>query len=275
MAQESLRRRIYSNSVVRFGAKGWTLVRTPGALRERPRESLHYLLHSRELSNHTYELSNLDEMAAALAEALEIGGDQLSAYANELLADQELRDALSAGLRTNPRRDDEPRYGKRTMDYGIIRARKPQVVVELGTHDGLGSAVILRALQRNAAEGEDGRLICLDIGEEAGWLVPDELRERMSVQLGDARETLEPLVSEHGVDFFISDIGPYYDGKEWVFETARRHARGELVIRDEFDEITVLREFAGRGGARYAAFEERPQGHFTSGHMIGVAVFLP
>jgi predicted O-methyltransferase YrrM len=271
---ESLRRKVGANPIVRFGYKAMIVSRTPGALRKRPKESIRYLFRSREVSNYTYELSNMEEMIAVVADALGTDRERVSSYARELYGDDELREALAAGFRTNPRRNNDARYGKRTMDYSIIRARRPRVVVEVGTHDGLGTAVMLRAQQRNASEGDDGKVLCFDSFDEAGWLIPEDLRDRMSLYVGDARQTLEPVLQEHGVDYVNCDIGPYWVGQAEVYDVVCRYARGELVIRTEVvDHTSVLADVAKRHDAYYVTFRERPERHFAPGNLIGIAAF--
>ena len=273
MAGEGLRRRIGGNPVARFGYRAMVVGRSPEA-RKKPRESIRYLFRSREVSNYTYEIANVDEMVSLLADALGSDAERVSGLVEELHNDGELREALVAGLRTNPRRDHEARYGKRAIDYCIIRIRKPRMVVELGTHDGLGTAVMLRALQRNAAEGDDGRVITCDTAEEAGWLVPENLRDRMTFHVGDAREIVERAAQEHGVDYLNCDIGPHWEGKAEVYEGLCRDARGEFVIRTEvLDDTSALPEIARRHGARYVSFKERPERHFWPGNLIGIAAF--
>jgi methyltransferase family protein len=270
---ESMRAWLARNPIARFFFRVVTVVRAPGALRKRPGESLRYLLRSRELSNYTYELANPEQIDELLSEVLAVERESVAAYREELHGDDWLRGALSDGLRTNPKRDREPRYGKRALDYCIVRLRRPRLLIELGTHDGLGAAVILRALERNAEDGDDGRLHCLDLNEEAGWLVPDPLRSRMSLRVGDIRETLGPALDEGKVDYLNSDVAPNYPDKAWTLEAVTGRAHEDLVIRDEVDEGATLARIADRDGARYGVFQEQPLRHFHSGNLIAVAAF--
>lgn len=57
-----------------------------------------------------------------------------------------------------------------TSAYLIARLAKPRLIVETGIRSGLGSMLILRALQRNAAEGAPGELVSVDVAPNAGWL---------------------------------------------------------------------------------------------------------
>ena len=66
----------------------------------------------------------------------------------------------------------------------------PEVAVETGILDGLGSRSMLRALQRNAEVGRDGRLWSFDIMPGAGALVPDRLAGRWTPLYEDTEEGL-------------------------------------------------------------------------------------
>jgi len=211
-------------------------------------------------------------MVDVLAYVLRLDRDEVRIYLDELDADEELRDELSATLRAESRRNNTPSYGKRAMDYCVVRLRRPATVVELGTFDGLASSLILRALQRNAADGHEGELHTFDTDAGAGWLVPDALRDRMTLHVGDAREALGPVLAEHGVDFLNSDIGPNYPDKGWALETICNHASGELVIRDEEADGSLPR-LAKQRGARHRSFREQPVRHFWPGNLVGLAAF--
>jgi len=112
--------------------------------------------------------------------------------------------------------------------YGLVRALRPGTVVETGTASGISTAYLLAALDRNGT----GRLLSIDLpfeggelqplvagtsidlydasplppGKEPGWAIPDELRARWELRLGDAREVLPALLAEVGeIDLFFHD----------------------------------------------------------------------
>jgi hypothetical protein len=72
--------------------------------------------------------------------------------------------------------------------YAVVRALKPQLIVETGIKQGLGSLVLLAALERNAGEGGSGRLISFDIDPFSGWVVPQRLRARCGRLANHRRE---------------------------------------------------------------------------------------
>jgi hypothetical protein len=276
---ERLKQRLARAWLLRFAVRLQVLLHNRSAARKRPRDALGYLFRSRELSNFTYELENMDDLARAVAEGLGAPVASVRECIDELDRDTELRDELRALLGANPKRDSDPRYGYRYMYYCVVRLTHPEVVVEVGTHDGLGAALLLRALERNAAAGHPGELHTLDQTAEAGWLIPQRLRERCTHHTGDATETLEPLLRERGCGFLIDDIGFAFPGKPWLFEAALGQATRPLTIASEFpartdgDPPTALFEAAEVHGGRYAEFVEQPRQHFWPGHAQGLASF--
>src|SRR3954453_23476115 len=129
----------------------------------RPRDAAWYVLHSRELLNFTYELLNEPELAALVAGPLRADKGRAGGYLRELREDTELIERLGRGLASDPRRDDVARLGKRRALYATARLVRPRLVVETGLYGGVSTAVLLRALQRNEAEGDRGRLLGFDL----------------------------------------------------------------------------------------------------------------
>ncbi len=114
--------------------------------------------------------------------------------------------------------------GRFRIWYAVVRLRAPRVVVETGVHDGLSSALILRALDRN----ERGELVSVDLPSidlpagAPGWLVPEALRSRWSLRLGDARRLLPEVAERYArVDVFIHDSDHAREHREFEFRTMK------------------------------------------------------
>lgn len=270
-----MRRAVRDLAVARFAAKLVALNKNRDSVRERPREALRYLAHSQEISNWTYDLENEAEALSVIAELLSADPAAIGLYRDELRSDTRLLHEIEARLKSAPRRDPEVRYGYRIMHYCLARAMKPQIVAELGVHDGLGAAVMLRALEKNTWEGYPGLFLAFDDSPESGWLIPDWLREGMVNYLGDATELIEDALDRYGVDILLQDIGPGIDTETQMFEAAIRKSRGPLVLRGEMDDRDNLRRFTERCGGRFVGFQERPKAHFWTGTRIGMAIFDP
>jgi predicted O-methyltransferase YrrM len=138
-------------------------------------------------------------------------------------------------------RSESSAEGKKLL-YVATRAARPRTVVETGPYNGASSAFLLRALEDNG----DGRLHSFDLpeardalghpaGREPGWLVPDELRHRFEVTLGDTRETLKPALRRLGdIDLFFHDS--LHTARHMLFEfrAAWPHLRaGGLLVSDD------------------------------------------
>jgi hypothetical protein len=239
----------------------------------RPLEAASYLVRGREVTNFTYEISNADELIDMLAVALEEPRERIAAYAAELASDRPFLDELGRALRARRDRANQPMFGRRLGWYCVVRHAKPRLVVETGSHDGLGTALLLRALERNAAEGSEGTLVSADIDPGSGWLVPESLRSRLERHIGDARETLPVALSGRRVDVFIHDSLHTYEHERFELELALEHA-GEPVylISDNAHASTALADLCHQRGLRYLHFVERPTRHFYPGAALGLGI---
>jgi hypothetical protein len=250
-------------------------VREEGArLRDDPLAIAKFVLLDPETHSYSYELANKDELAEFSASLLGIEPSMAAAYIAEVDEDPELGSRLRR--RTRWRIDAKWRLplGNRLLWYVIARAAKPQLAVEAGVFDGLDSLMLLRALERNASEGVDGRLLSIDLDPDAGWLVPERLRSRWEFVRGDILEDLEPALADRAVDLFIHDSVHTERFQRFEFELALRHAAPRLHVVDSSGlALPVLRELCSERGGRHAYFLERPARHFYRPDGTSVGVF--
>lgn len=266
-------------AVQRLGRFRWLLkarrVREEGArLRDQPWTIAKFVLSDPETHSYTYELANEDELVDFSAALLGIERARAAAYLAEVETDPELGPRLRR--RTRWRIDAKWRLplGNRLLWYVLARALKPRLAVETGVFDGLGSLLLLRALERNSAEGVDGRLLSIDLDPGAGWLVPERLRGRWELVRGDILEDLEPALAGRAVDLFVHDSVHTEEFQRFEFELALRQAGPLLCVVDSSGrELSVLRELCAEHGGREAYFLERPARHFYEPDGTSVAVF--
>jgi hypothetical protein len=238
-----------------------------------PFATLRYMLFERESTNFTYEIANEKQLGEFLIDAFAAEEGDPRRYIDELQSDQELRDALQTRLRRRRDRNRIARYGRRVGWYAITRLVKPALIVETGIHDGLGSAVLLRALQRNAEEGHEGRLLSIDIDPGCGWLVPIAIAERWTPIIGDAKAALGKHLQGRQVDFFIHDSDHTYDHEKFEFQTAIQHATpSSVMLSDNSHSSDVLKELSTQWGRRFLFFGEQPMDHFYPGGGIGLSL---
>lgn len=144
-------------------------------------------------------------------------------------------------------------YSKHVLlQYAVVRALRPNLVVETGVANGVSSTYLLQALRKNG----HGTLHSIDIGDAeylppgnaTGWIVPDHLREDWSLHLGDSRQLLPKLLSQLGeIDLFIHDSLHTYEMMTFEYQTAYPHLReGAVMISDDatwnaaFDDFVRL-----------------------------------
>lgn len=248
------------------------VVRHYGLLRRAPVQAIRYMLFGREIDNFTYEISNEGELARFLNETAGIPTAEAARYIAEIQGDSELRDAIEAKLRGRKDRNATMPYGRRLGWYAIVRARKPKLVVETGVHDGLGSAVLLRALARNADEGHDGALVSYDINEGTGWLVPQFVKSRHQLEIGPAPDNFVDTLRGRPVDFFIHDSDHTYEHETAEFEAIWPLAAADAVLLSDNASGAAFPEFCERHGMTACFFREKPLGHWYPGAGIGLAV---
>jgi hypothetical protein len=241
----------------------------PRAVAANPRAALHYLVRDREFTNLTYEIENVGELVEVVAASIGRPRDEIARYVGEPHADEAFLASLRAALRARADRNDEPRFGRRLGWYALVRALRPELVVETGVHDGLGSALLLLALHRN----NRGRLLGFDVDRSSGWLVPDALRDRYALVLGDVRATLGPALAAERVGLFVHDSLHTYEHERFELELALARSDGSCVlVSDNAHATTALADVCREHGLRYALFRERPLRHFYPGAALGLGV---
>jgi hypothetical protein len=232
---------------------------------KRVRDNLRYVLADPELENYTYDIENREELARWLDRHVGLGAGR---YAAELDQDTDLRRELARTMRWRPAVRFQP-FGRRLGWYAIVRATKPRLVVETGTHDGLGSVALLAALERNTRDGYDGRLVSIDPREATGWMVPCRLRCRWTNVRHTSYDAFPSVLNGEVPDLFIHDSLHTLECETWELETAA--ALGTpLLLSDNSHASTVLRDLAESHGATFAFFRERPK-HWYPGAGIGLA----
>lgn len=151
--------------------------------------------------------------------------------------------------------------------YMVIRLARPKTVIETGVFDGVSSAVILQALKDNG----EGALISIDLparetilgsthrmtetalppGASPGWVVPEYLKQRHRLVLGDSREWLPKLLQEYPIiDVFFHDSLHTFEHQHFEYTTAWPHiADGGLLLSDDIFWNSAFHRFC-RGRKR-------------------------
>jgi hypothetical protein len=256
----------------RFAYRGLLLWRWRSRALRHPEYAARFLFANREIWNLTYELENLDELAALLARALGVTTDRVREYLAELDSDRELVDRLARKLAERPVRNPEVRLGKRRLLYAIVRIERPGVVVETGTADGLGSAILQRALERNRDGGAAGELLTFDVDAAGGWLIDPAAADLVSHHIGDSKTLLEDALRGKQVGLFIHDSLKTEEQERTEFETAVRHAAPRLLLyTDEVRATGTLPRICRERNCDCFIFREQPR-HIWAGNELGLGV---
>jgi predicted O-methyltransferase YrrM len=130
--------------------------------------------------------------------------------------------------------------------FALVRKFKPQIFVETGVAYGNSSSIILQALHLNGT----GRLISIDLpninksgytyedgtndpifipnDKEPGWIVPAELRDLWTLELGKSSDVLPKI--NNTIDMFLHDSEHSYDNMFFEFEWAYEHLSPNGVL---------------------------------------------
>jgi Methyltransferase domain len=238
------------------------------------RRRLTYVLFDPEIESFSYELENEPEVIAGLAAALGRPQAELAAYAAEIRDDPEFNALLSRHLRW--RFDTKRRLplGNRLPWYVLVRARKPQLVVETGIYQGLGSLTLLRALERNRQEGSPGELMSFDTLQGAGSIVREHVQQGWRRFVGSTRELLLPALEDRRVDMLFQDTPHNEVNQRFEFGAALSRAAPNLVLLDGSGGwATTLEAICAERNGTYHRVPLRSHDHVSPGGDVTFAVF--
>jgi hypothetical protein len=266
------RRRLSSLSRLRWVRKA-RIARSYGAsLRRDPLTVLGFVLLDPEVDTFTYDLANEHELVNVTARALGVAPKRVAELFDEARSDRVLGPELSRRVRWRFSFKRRVRFGRRYAWYAIARVLRPAVVVETGIKDGLGSVLLLRALQRNAGEGAPGRLISFDLYPDKGWLVPASLRARWQPVFASTRDALAPALAGQEVGMLVHDSDAASAPLE--YRTALEHAAPRLaLVAGTAHHSDALQTLCEERGVEYVYFQDHPRRHVSPGSSTAVGIF--
>jgi predicted O-methyltransferase YrrM len=228
-----------------------------------------FVLVSPEPDNYTYRIKNEGELAAWAAAVAWC--DEAAARAlvqepsHDVELDQRLRSATADHWLWTKR---SPPFGKRLGWYALARALRPRRVIEIGAHDGLGSLLLLRALELNQLEGFPGMLVSFDVNPAAGWLVGEHPQWQLRIQSSDEGlpEVLSPTAP---VDMLVYDGWHTFEAEYADLRVAADHlSSGGVLVSDDAQVTRALVRLCEERGFDYAEFQEVPLDHFYPGALL-------
>jgi predicted O-methyltransferase YrrM len=232
-----------------------------------------YILFDPEVESYTYRVANLEGMLAAINEVTGIPLDTLSGYVSEADHDPELGERLARRLRWRFDVKRRPQLGNRLGWYVLIRGLRPELVVETGIYNGLGSLTLLRALQHNRAEGAPGRLVSFDRSDAAGWLVDERNGQHWERVLGSTADTLERTLSGRRVGALFQDSDHSLETQRLEFGAALANAAPTLLLVDgSGGERRVLQQLTLDAAAQYRCVNLGAADHWYQRGALAFAV---
>lgn len=146
--------------------------------------------------------------------------------------------------------------------YLIVRAERPDWMVETGVSTGYSARFILEAMERNGAGHLDSVGIdrfaagihSTDLpeglrGRTVGWLVPDRLRPRWSLHIARSEDALPEILGTHAgvLDGFIHDSLHQYPVMRREYEQGSGAMRpGGLLMSHDIHTSPAWPEFLAR-----------------------------
>jgi Methyltransferase domain len=225
-------------------------------------DKLRYVLWAPELGDLSFDMADPETTAGFLAKALSVSTEDALGALEEVMEDGQLRTDY-ARLRKPSLLPRELALSARGPWWVITRLCKPRLVVETGVWYGLGSAMLLRALELNAQEGDEGRLISFDPDPTGGWLVPKRLKPMWTWVQSTTDDALQTTLQGQQVDFFIHDTPSDYGRERAELEAARRHsAPGAVLLSSNGENTPALREICAEHGMPYHHYPYAAQRHF-------------
>jgi predicted O-methyltransferase YrrM len=137
--------------------------------------------------------------------------------------------------------------------YSLVRALKPQTVVETGVANGHSSFVILSALKTNGR----GKLVSIDIWNDVGRLITAEEGDIWDLRLlsrpGARDELRTVLQSVAPVDLFMHDSEHLYAWQMAEYRTAAAVlSRSGILVSDDVDSSYAFWDFCHERGLKPA-----------------------
>lgn len=195
---------------------------------------------------------------------------------------EEVVESLYQLERTEPLFQDRDGFSGVPMQYivmyAIVRLIRPHIIIETGVHEGWSAWFTLLALEHNNhgilhsvdLPNQDVELIpgdghhqreFLPEGKEPGWRVPEYLRGRWTLHLGNAKDILPTLLpTVNPIDIFVHDSLHTHDHMLFEYRSAWPFLRnGGLLIADDIDLNSSLSDFAQEIQHPYVVFNFRPR----------------
>ncbi|BCU67877.1 hypothetical protein HS7_13140 [Sulfolobales archaeon HS-7] len=140
---------------------------------------------------------------------------------------------------------------KRKYLYAVIKILTPEKVVETGVGSGVSTTFILSALNKGILYSID---LGVKYGEEeetypVGFVVPEKLKGKWRLIIGDSKKVLPELLSELGIiQVFLHDGDHTYENVKFELSLAWDHMNEGIILVDNFEFNSATRDFCKEKG---------------------------
>lgn len=148
--------------------------------------------------------------------------------------------------------------------YMVLRATKPEILVETGVSHGYSSWLILNAIKKNGK----GKLYSIDLAgndtnsdynlsqEKIGHVVSEELRINWELIIGDVAQKLPELLGKlQQIDLFFHDSDHSYKNMQFEFKTANQFLKKNgIILSDDIHKNAAFEEFVNQNKLKTAYF---------------------
>jgi len=234
-----------------------------------PYKGIKYLFGGKEgkksvLSSYVRNYSEDEERIEKLNDFLKI---DLKQYYNEIF-DNDILSEIEENIINNWNNFRTVGFGESRILYLLTRCYKPNIIIDTGVYNGLSSAMFLLGLEKN----KKGHLYSIDLpyqkrkdisekvkqirianfpkGKSVGWLVPEILRDRWTLQLGDAKILLPQVLKDvKECDIFFHDSVHSYSHMLWEYNTIWPHLNS-LLLSDDVHTNEAFDDFVKKCGCQ-------------------------
>jgi len=156
-------------------------------------------------------------------------------------------------------------YDEAKIFYMITLYNKPKIILETGVANGTSSFFFLSALKKNGF----GKLISVDIKNDVGVVVPDELKSNWDLKIfeNDAKNLFKSLVASiPEIDIFLHDSDHTYNWQYFEYNAVLNKVKENgLFISDDVDNSYAFIDFYKKLNNKYDMIN-----FVTYGNVVGI-----
>lgn len=159
--------------------------------------------------------------------------------------------------------------------YLLTRYYTPNIIIDTGVFHGLSSAMFLLGLHKNkkghlysidfpmakrkdiSEEKKQNSIASFPRGKSEGWLVPEILRDRWTLKVGDAKIFLPQVLKDvKECDIFFHDSRHSYSHMLWEYNTIWPHLNS-LLLSDDINWNEAFDDFVKKCGCQSLKISNR------------------